>query len=458
VNPGRKVPSLDFAVNKKTASAVALGLLLVLLYKGSLDCAYATILTRNFLSQGYQLNLSPARMLLSYVLLLGTSSWLLVSFQSYRPPSSLVVFVLYLFLITPMLTLYGLADYPATFLVSCLGNFFLLIYLVKKPALRLCSFDSGFAFVAVAVLALITAYVYCFLIGTGGLGRLNFNFYNVYEVREELSELSAPLMGYFLSWQANVINMALLSVGFLKRWKFLVLFAIVLQVALFGMTNFKSFLLAPFLVTFIFYFFRAKRFFHLFLFALCCVSAAAYLIFLKTDEIMAVSLLTRRLFFVPAQLHAWYYEFFSGNTHVMLSNSVFAPFLKYPYEMPMPLVISWEYLQRDGGLNVGVLGDAFAHFGHAGMLLFTLLLGIFLKMVDGFAAALPANFCAAIIAIPAMSLLNSGLFTTLLTHGFLCAFFLLWLLSGGFSRFLTGHLSSGGSAPANIREESTCRL
>lgn len=444
-----KVPLLDFSVNKKTASAVGLGLLLITLYKGTLDCAYATILTRNFLSLGYELTPSVPRLLLSYLILLATSSCLLISFHSYRPPSSLVVFVLYLFLITPMLTLFGLAEYPATFLFSCLGNFLLLIYVLKRPPLKLCSFDKGFALLLLTLFALVTGYVYSFLIGTGGWGRLNFSFYNVYEVREELGELSAPLMGYLLSWQANVINMALLCYGFLKKWRLLVLFAILMQLALFGMTNFKSFLFAPLLVAFIFHFFKAGRFFHLFMFALCSVSAAAYLVFLTTDDIMLVSILTRRLFFVPAQLHAWYYEFFSGNPHVMLSNSFLAPLLKYPYEMPMPLVISWEYLGRDGGLNVGLLGDAFAHFGHAGMLLFSLLLGIFLKMVDGFAATLPANLCAAVIAMPAMSLVNSGLFTTLLTHGFLCAFLLLWVLSGRCGALSSGRLFRPAPGLAN---------
>lgn len=427
----RKVTMLDFTVSKKRLATIALGLVLVLVYKGVLDYAYANVVTDNFLSSGYELKRSEGRVALSYLLAVVTSLLMLVSFDGYKKPSSLVIFILYLFLLMPMLTLFGLAEYPAPFLLSCLGNFVLLIVILKKvPALRLCSFDCGFALLALVLFSLVTLYVYSFFISTGGLGRLNFNFYNVYEVREELSEYSAPLMGYLLSWQANVINMALLSFGFLRGSKAIVVFSAFIQVALFGMTNFKSFLFAPIFVTFIFYFFARRKFVHLLIFGLCSATIIAYLLYLKTGDIMLVSILTRRLFFVPAQLHSWYYEFFSDHTKVMLSNSIFAPFLSYPYEMPLTRVISWEYLGRDGGTNVGMLGDAFAHFGHAGMAAFSVLLGIFLKLIDSFATALPANFCAAVIAIPAMSLINSGLFTTLLTHGFLCAFMLLWLFAG----------------------------
>jgi len=96
--------------------------------------------------------------------------------------------------------------------------------------------------------------------------------------------------------------------------------------------------------------------------------------------------------------------------------------------MPITRVISWTYWGRDFGPNVGYLGDAFANFGFMGMFLFSMILGVFLRIVDSISRHLPANLIAAIIAVPAMALANSALFTSLLTHGFILSLIMIWLL------------------------------
>lgn len=63
-----------------------------------------------------------------------------------------------------------------------------------------------------------------------------------------------------------------------------------------------------------------------------------------------------------------------------------------------------------------------------GMFLFSMILGAFLIIVDNISSHLPENLAAAIIAVPAMALVNSALFTSLLTHGLILAVVLIWLL------------------------------
>ena len=96
--------------------------------------------------------------------------------------------------------------------------------------------------------------------------------------------------------------------------------------------------------------------------------------------------------------------------------------------MPVTRVISWAYWGRDFSPNVGYLGDAYAHFGGLGMILFSAVLAFVLRVVDSLRSADAQWLVAAMIAVPGMALVNSALLTALLTHGFLPAMLIIWLL------------------------------
>jgi hypothetical protein len=196
------------------------------------------------------------------------------------------------------------------------------------------------------------------------------------------------------------------------------------------MTGHKSFLLSPFLAVGVYITWKKKKALLYIIGGSVTLIVVTYVLFLISGNHLAPSIMIRRLFFVPAGNHFIYYDFFSKpeNPFVMLSNSFLSPFFSYPYKMPVTRVISWAYWGRDFGPNVGYLGDAFAHFGFVGMFVFSAILGVFLRIVDSVGSQLPANLVAAVIATPAMSLTNSALFTSLLTHGMILAVILLWLL------------------------------
>jgi fructose-specific phosphotransferase system IIC component len=111
------------------------------------------------------------------------------------------------------------------------------------------------------------------------------------------------------------------------------------------------------------------------------------------------------------------------------TSSILSPFIKYPYDVPLTRVISLEYWGRDSNPNVGYLGDAFAHFGYIGMILFSMVLGIFLRFIDRVGNRLPRKFVAGLMAASSASLTNSALFTCLLTHGLIVALILMWILN-----------------------------
>jgi hypothetical protein len=51
-----------------------------------------------------------------------------------------------------------------------------------------------------------------------------------------------------------------------------------------------------------------------------------------------------------------------------------------------------------------------------------------LKLVDAAARGVEPRFAAALVAMPAFQLVNSGLLTTLLTHGLALAILILWAI------------------------------
>ena len=371
------------------------------------------------------------RLLESYVIGLTLSIWLAASLYSRWRPSGIALLLYFVIVILPLSSLYGLTDASRAFFYAAAGSFAVLMVVTELiPRVRLPHPHLSMIHLGLTVILGICFYVYGWLILSGGLGRLNFDLLSVYEVRTEYVQRRAPFLGYFVPWQANVINILILCYGLHKRNLWLLGIAGVAQLLLFGMTGHKSFFLSPVLAIGIYFIWRRKNALFYIFAGTSVLVLASYVLFLATNNHLPPSLLIRRLFFVPAANHLIYYDFFSQPEHpfVMLSNSILAPFIGYPYDMSVTQVISWAYWGRGFSPNVGYLGDAFAHFGFMGMFLFSIILGLFLRVVDSVGSRLPANLVAAVMATSTMAFTNSGLFTSLLTHGLIPAVVSLWLL------------------------------
>src|SRR5699024_3158582 len=133
------------------------------------------------------------------------------------------------------------------------------------------------------------------------------------------------------------------------------------------------------------------------------------------------------LFFVPAQLHFIYFEYFSVNEKFYLSHSIFEGLVSSSYQYNPVKTIAMEVFGEDFSPNVGVIGDAYTNFGVFGMILIPVILGLYLWVLDSITYNMNLAYSVSLVVIPAMSLVNSSLFTSLLTHGLLFSVFILWL-------------------------------
>jgi oligosaccharide repeat unit polymerase len=400
-----------------------------------LDYLYVVFVSEYYGYLGHVLNISYGKIVESYLLIFLFTGLIAIITYKNTSPGMFVILLLYVFLIIPLLTLYGFQNAPTLFIHAVMISFLIIIAVFQwtpKISFPTLSGREGLFFAFLGI-SLVLVYVYGSLLLTGGLTRLSLSFSAVYEVRSSLIEIldtKAPFLSYLLPWQAHVINMGILSYAIYKNKKGLGLIILLAQLLIFMMSGYKSFLFAPFLVFSVWYLSKKRDLFLKILLGMSFLLMASYILFITSNNTMIPSVSVRRLFFTPAQLHCQYYDWFSRNKHVMLSNSIFKPIVSYPYDRPVTQIISDEYYDGQSSPNVGFFGDAYFHFGYLGMMIFSILLALLLKSLDSICLKIPNQIANAVIVLPAFAFINSGLFTVLLTHGLLAAMVLLWTIRG----------------------------
>lgn len=406
-------------------------ILILLLYKLILDISYVKFVVPIF--QEYPLIINNIKLFESYVLTFVLGLLIANWFGKLIQPSYIVIYILLLNLILPMLSYYGLTDgYRSYIYISCASIILIMLIVKKTKLLSVFYFKENkiiFTFITIAL----STIVFLDIIANGGLSRLNFDILQVYDVRKEFNSNKGGLMGYFLPWVAYSVNTILLSLFLYKSKYIIALVILVFQLFIFATTGFKSFLFAPILVLLIHYFIHKKKRLNVFPFltiGFIFILLIGLIKYFVQHDLVFGSIFIRRNFFVPAHIHTMYYEFFTLNPFVMLSNSIFSSFIDYPYLNPRIVeVVSNYFYNREFGLNVGFIGNAYMNFGYIGVIIFSIIMGYVLKFLDSVSKNLPLSLAVSSIVIPSVAFVNSGLLTSMLTHGFGLSIFLLWMLA-----------------------------
>ncbi|WP_017726174.1 O-antigen polymerase [Halalkalibacterium ligniniphilum] len=419
-------------VKKKYLSTIFFTLLLKIV----LEYGYYTFVHPLFGYSGFYLEVSLIKMLESYIVVIFLS-FLFSTLDDVNKPSKIVCYILFINLFLPISSLYWLQNQSRVFFLVIFFSCLLLYFMTKKlKPIQVATLKEG-SNVAFFVVIGITISVYGYLIVTGGLQRINLNLLNVYETRDYYSESNVPLMGYLLPWQAHVINLFFLIYGLIKSSKKIIVFTLFLQVFLFSMTNFKSFLFAPLVVVGLYFILKNElknKLLLLMTFSLSVLMILLILMYEISENIVLLSIFLRRLFFVPASLQYTYYDFFENMEKYKLSNSIFSSFFENPYNIGPVGLIAREVYGREFAPNVGIFGDGYLNFGLIGIILFVMILGGVLLIFDSVARKSPTILSMSIIIIPSMSLVNSAMFTSFATHGILFAIFITWLTSTLFNQ------------------------
>jgi hypothetical protein len=424
----------DGVVVLATGSAVLAGLALHF----GIAYAYSNLIVERFGGIHSDLQTSPLLSAMSYAvsaLCSGACGW----YCAKRPgPSRIIVSIHLVAVIVPLQALVstGFELAQPVFAFGIAGCYLIAISLaVLIPDLRLPPLKSSTLMLLVVAAVVMTVYLYGALVVTGGLERLNFDLNIVYDVRDEFLENSFPMAGYFVPWQGYVVNPLVIVVGLRRRSASLLLLGLALQLLLFSMTGYRAFLFMPLGLLALFWFNRTKLLTALILTGAVCLMGLAGIWYIVFDEPLLPSIFIYRLFVIPAELHYWYYDFFGTRAQPLLhfSQSIVSGFADSYYREPIAATIGWFYLGSAASANVGMFADAYANFGFAGSLGVAILFAVVLKSLDSAARNVDPRVAAALICTPAFQLANSGLQTTLSTHGLAFLALTLWAV-GSFSQ------------------------
>jgi len=285
-----------------------------------------------------------------------------------------------------------------------------------------------------ALIGCFTAITFAWIAQTIGVKLQIHRFADVYLVRDNYLEMvnsHSRLLVYLIGWQANVIGPLLMALAWIYRSAIFGFAAVLSQLWLYSITGYKSFLMAiPFVV--VVFWLSKKRQPGSMMFTLGMLMLAMVVFCSVADLYFGgfdfSTVLVRRALLTPGRQSFYYFEFFSHNPKVMLSHSVLSGVFDYPYEVPPPRLIGRTYMGRYAtNANGNLWADGFANFGMAGMFGASMILAAFCWVYDCVARRTDGRVAAVLLGMPLISLANSALLTTLLTHGLGLALVMLML-------------------------------
>lgn len=328
-----------------------------------LDFSYSFVVAENFSSEGFHKSFEIESYIASWAIYL--SSLFFVRARAERVSHYFFV-ISSLSIIAPLTSIYGLdSDRPVfPVLISILAVFVVYIFSrIRIFNFKLLPVVVGGRKLAIGISFSFVAFLMLWYFYSGAKPNLNMN--EVYEYRVVNSEISGGgLFEYTNSWTFQIFSIYLICFSlFYKRYiYFFALLAV--QIYFFSIASHKSILFYPLLVAGVWFYFRKSNSLLVLPLVFSLVLAVSIASYFFYYDIWLTSLLSRRVFFVPANLCFVYFDFFSSHPLVYWSNSILSPFITYEYgEVSLPRVIG-EYLgKKDMAANNGFVSSGFAHAG-----------------------------------------------------------------------------------------------
>lgn len=410
-------------------------IILILSLKIALDVSYVYLVVPFFswTPSRYPLDLNVLKVLESYMLTLGLS---LLLPSRIKKPSDFLVVLMFVVPIVPIFSLYGLADRsrPYTYMIA-LAFITILAALRVMPRLRIRTVRGGpLLGLWISTLGVLSALV-VFLIKQGGFYYLTLDLLDIkqlYEVRETViaSLAGAGLLSYVPFWAYYVFMPALMVVALHRKHYSLFILLAGIQLLFFGLSARRGVLLALLMLVGIYVIIQRRFAIHIMIAGFLSLIVASTVGALIGGQFLPASLVLERFFFTPARLSYAYYEFFSASGFVYLTNTLIPVPLSYPFDKIPTLLVGEKILHANTVASAGWLATSYMHFGYQGMIIFAMILGIMLRIIDSLVESrMSYRLGVPLAAIPFYSLFTSAdLTTALLTYGIFPMMLLLWAL------------------------------
>jgi hypothetical protein len=245
--------------------------------------------------------------------------------------------------------------------------------------------------------------------------------------RETITEGS--IVGYLISWQLSGVNPFLIAYGLFKRNYLIFFVGLIGQIFGYSVDASKTTLFSPIIIVFFYYLFKIiyenkLKIHYLYVSFILLVISCSILDILFFPDGVLTSLFVRRFIVTPGLLTGFYFDFFSENPLALLGKGILRGVVEYPYDTGISYIIGAAYFSRDTNANANLWADAFANFGVIGITFFTIILGFVFWIYDSITKHMDARFSGLLMIVPGLVLSQTGIFTSLLTHGVLVICFI----------------------------------
>lgn len=273
----------------------------------------------------------------------------------------------------------------------------------------------------VIILLFSSLFIVYTLIKVHGRIYIHFGLSDVYNLRfnEQLEQFSV-LYSMLLNWIGGII-IPFVAVTYFKDKKYVIFtILLIIQLLAFSIAGHKMYLfiipaglIAPIVLN--------KNNFYKLPMAFSLMSLVSLLepLIIKTDSIL--NYLVRRVFFIPALLSSYYYEYFSQNRKLLFfEDMIFSRIavkvfgLTPYYELPASQVIGLNYFGRPEMLaNNGMFGYGYADAGIIGVVLSVLLLVVVLAILDYITSNYSSEYIGIIVVFFTIGLLSVSVNTVI---------------------------------------------
>jgi len=349
----------------------------------------------------------------------------------FSKPSDVLLHIQLLFPILPMFVLYGVEGLPREFLYYTLISYLLIVLIASNLRVKSIRITKISPILFQRILLSLSLAVIGFIVLLGGTRYLNLDLSTVYEFRSDAASNLPRIFGYFSPLVSKVMLPFSLLLALINRDKLLMLVSIAGSVMMFGLTAHKGPVFYPFAVLALYFVLGAKNVVRMLLFGYLFILGISLLDFALQGYWIG-SLMLRRTFLVPAHLNYLYYDYFSNYSFVLWAQSkITFGIIDSPYNIDTSHLIGSVYLGNElTGANTGWIGSGYMNAGFLGMLLYAVILGLLMAILNAYSKSIDKRIVSAIIIAPMLTVMNSSdLPTALLTHGFFLSLVLFSLFS-----------------------------
>jgi hypothetical protein len=390
-----------------------------MLYRLALDMVYIYVISPVFSYQRFIYQPIKEAIIFSWIILIVFSVLILPFLKMKEIVIPFAMVMLFLVRFVPLTSFIGCSGQGIDF-VATICLYWLLIIVAMRIPLHLPILQpprsAGFIINSVTLLFVV---VVLFVSGYYAHFRLNFNLFDIYDVRLEARQFNMPtILSYLRSATVNVLPILFLYNAKRSKWILVILITLVAFLN-FSIDGRKAILFRFILCLYIYYFLAIKLKIVLkivwLLILLCMLTLFEWYIF---ESNMLANMVIRRAFFMTSLLDSLYFDYIvhNGPTYYNRITSI-------------AFQIGSDYFgASEMRSNNGLFSDAFMNLGYLGCVIYPFIYVIFFRLCEAAFCGVNTKIVFFATFLIIFTIGSSELSTSMLTHGVLLLCIVVYLM------------------------------